>query len=108
MNNVNNYPVEAFPAFLRDAITAFHEDTQIPIEMIGSTVLAAFALALQPLVDVPVILRECAWHQLPFGSIMAATIDGKLITRFDSHDEGYVQVVRGDSVLGCLEGTKGI
>ncbi|HGF0127298.1 YfjI family protein [Klebsiella michiganensis] len=52
MNNVNNYPVEAFPAFLRDAITAFHEDTQIPIEMIGSTVLAAFALALQPLVDV--------------------------------------------------------
>lgn len=52
MNNVNNYPVEAFPPFLRDAITAFHEDTQIPIEMIGSTVLAAFALALQPLIDV--------------------------------------------------------
>src|SRR5690606_8385938 len=38
--------------FLRDAITAFHEDTQIPVEMIGSTVLAAFALALQPLIDV--------------------------------------------------------
>ncbi|WP_163305867.1 YfjI family protein [Enterobacter ludwigii] len=52
MNNVNNYPVEAFPPFLRDAITAFHEDTQIPIEMIGSTVLAALALALQPLIDV--------------------------------------------------------
>ncbi len=52
MNNVNNYPVEAFPPFLRDAITAFHEDTHIPIEMIGSTVLAAFALALQPLIDV--------------------------------------------------------
>lgn len=44
-------------------------------------------------VVIPVILRECAWHQLPFGSIMAATVDGKPITRFASHDEGYVQVV---------------
>lgn len=52
MNNVNNYPVEAFPPVLRDAITAFHEDTLIPVEMIGSTVLAAIALALQPLIDV--------------------------------------------------------
>lgn len=52
MNNVNNYPVEAFPPVLRDAITAFHEDTLIPVEMIGSTVLAAVALARQPLIDV--------------------------------------------------------
>ncbi|WP_151994250.1 toll/interleukin-1 receptor domain-containing protein [Buttiauxella massiliensis] len=44
-------------------------------------------------VVIPVILRDCAWQQLPFGSIMAATIDGKPITRFASHDEGYVQVV---------------
>ena len=43
-------------------------------------------------VVIPVILRECAWHQLPFGSIMAATIDGKPITKFASHDEGYVQI----------------
>lgn len=43
-------------------------------------------------VVIPVILRECAWHQLPFGSIMAATIDGKPIIKFASHDEGYVQV----------------
>ncbi|EOV6166568.1 toll/interleukin-1 receptor domain-containing protein [Citrobacter freundii] len=43
-------------------------------------------------VVIPVILRECAWHQLPFGSIMAATIDGKAISRFASHDEGYAQV----------------
>lgn len=46
---------------------------------------------------IPVILRECAWHQLPFGSIMAATIDGKPITKFASHDEGYVQVVNAVS-----------
>lgn len=44
-------------------------------------------------VVIPVILRECAWHSLPFGSILAATIDGKPITKFASHDEGYVQVV---------------
>lgn len=48
-------------------------------------------------VVIPVILRECAWHQLPFGSIMAATINGKAISRFASHDEGYVQVVEAVS-----------
>ncbi|WP_313124375.1 toll/interleukin-1 receptor domain-containing protein [Pseudescherichia sp.] len=48
-------------------------------------------------VVIPVILRECAWHQLPFGSIMAATTDGKPITKFTSHDEGYVQVVEAVS-----------
>lgn len=48
-------------------------------------------------VVIPVILRECAWHQLPFGSIMAATIDGKPITKFASYDEGYVQVVEAVS-----------
>lgn len=52
MNNANNYPVEAFPPFLRDAITALHEDMSMPVEMIGSTVLAALSLALQPLIDV--------------------------------------------------------
>ncbi|MGX9312515.1 TIR domain-containing protein [Pantoea ananatis] len=41
---------------------------------------------------IPVILRECAWHQLPFGSIMAATVDGKPITRFAGHDEDYVEI----------------
>nr|WP_113868867.1 toll/interleukin-1 receptor domain-containing protein [Brenneria salicis]NMN93046.1 TIR domain-containing protein [Brenneria salicis ATCC 15712 = DSM 30166]RBP58909.1 TIR domain-containing protein [Brenneria salicis ATCC 15712 = DSM 30166]RLM29400.1 molecular chaperone Tir [Brenneria salicis ATCC 15712 = DSM 30166] len=44
-------------------------------------------------VVIPVILRECAWHSLPFGGILAATIDGKPITKFASHDEGFVQVV---------------
>lgn len=48
-------------------------------------------------VVIPVILRDCAWHQLEFGSIMAATTDGKPITKFASHDEGYVQVVEAIS-----------
>ncbi|OKB64771.1 hypothetical protein BHU62_20970 [Serratia marcescens] len=52
MSNLNNYPVEAFPSVLRDVINALHEDTLIPIEMIGSTVLAALSLSLQPLMDV--------------------------------------------------------
>ncbi|APY61125.1 toll/interleukin-1 receptor domain-containing protein [Salmonella enterica subsp. enterica] len=58
-------------------------------------------------VVIPVILRECAWHQLPFGSIMAATIDGKAISRFASHDEGYVQVVDAVSrAIANLEAKK--
>ncbi|PLR43306.1 toll/interleukin-1 receptor domain-containing protein [Chimaeribacter arupi] len=58
-------------------------------------------------VVIPVILRECAWHQLPFGSIMAATIDGKPITRFSSHDEGYVQIVDAVSrAIANLEAKK--
>lgn len=58
-------------------------------------------------VVIPVILRECSWHQLPFGSILAATIDGKAITRFASHDEGYVQVVDAVSrAIANLEAKK--
>lgn len=58
-------------------------------------------------VVIPVILRECAWHQLPLGNIMAATIDGKAISRFASHDEGYVQVVDAVSrAIANLEAKK--
>lgn len=42
---------------------------------------------------IPVILRNCAWHDLPFGKLLAATVDGKAITQFPSHDDGFVQVV---------------
>lgn len=52
MNNGSPYPVEAFPQNLRDPMTAIHEDTQIPVEMIGSTLLAATSLALQSLINV--------------------------------------------------------
>ncbi len=60
-------------------------------------------------VVIPVILRECAWHQLPFGSIMAATIDGKPIIKFASHDEGYVQVVDAVSrAIASMEAKKSL
>lgn len=52
MDNPNNYPVDAFPEALYNAIHAVHEDTQMPIEMIASTLLAASALALQPLIEI--------------------------------------------------------
>lgn len=52
-------------------------------------------------VVIPVILRECAWHQLPFGKITAATIDGKPIDKFASRDDGYVQVA--DAVSRAID-----
>ena len=52
MHNPGNYPIDAFPVKLREAIIALQEDTGFPVEMIGSTLLAATSLALQPLVEV--------------------------------------------------------
>lgn len=52
-------------------------------------------------VVIPVILRTCAWHQLPFGKLLAATVDGKPIVQFPSYDEGFVQVV--DAVSRAVE-----
>lgn len=48
-------------------------------------------------VVIPVILRPCAWHQLPFGKLLAATVDGKPISQFPNYDDGFVQVVNAVS-----------
>ncbi len=50
---------------------------------------------------IPVILRPCAWHQLPFGKLLAATKDGRPVVQFPSYDEGFVQVV--DAVSRALD-----
>lgn len=42
---------------------------------------------------IPVILRPCAWHSLPFGKLLAATTDGKPIVKFTHIDDGFVEVV---------------
>ncbi|MDY3572485.1 DUF3987 domain-containing protein [Enterobacter hormaechei] len=47
-----NYPVEEFPPILRNAIKALHDDTQFPLEMIATTVLAAAALVCQNYIEV--------------------------------------------------------
>jgi hypothetical protein len=46
------YPVDSFPPILKNVITTLNQDSQLPVEMIGSTVLAAATLACQRLSDV--------------------------------------------------------
>lgn len=46
---------------------------------------------------IPVILRPCAWHDLPFGKLLAATKDGKPIVQFPSYDEGFAEVANAVS-----------
>lgn len=52
MSNLNNYPVHIFPPKLNEVIESLHQDTGMPMEMIGTTLLAALALVAQPLFDV--------------------------------------------------------
>jgi len=42
---------------------------------------------------IPVILRRCHWHDLPFGKLLATPQDGKPVTEFPSLDAGFYQVV---------------
>lgn len=42
---------------------------------------------------IPVILRMCHWHDLPFGKLLAATPDGKPVVQYPSLDEGFYHVV---------------
>lgn len=46
------YPVQQFPPVLRNVIQALHNNTQIPVELIGNVVLAATSLTCQSLVEV--------------------------------------------------------
>jgi hypothetical protein len=43
---------------------------------------------------IPVILRPCEWHDLPFGKLQAATKDGRPVTKFPSLDDGFLEVVQ--------------
>lgn len=43
-------------------------------------------------VVIPVILRPCSWHKAPFGKILAATKDGKPITKYPTLDDGFLEV----------------
>ncbi|ALX92489.1 hypothetical protein AV650_02455 [Serratia fonticola] len=50
--NQSDYPVGDFPPLMRDLINALHDDSQIPMEIIGNAVLAAASMACQSLVNV--------------------------------------------------------
>jgi hypothetical protein len=43
---------------------------------------------------VPVILRNCDWHDLPFGQLMATPEDGYPITKFTHTEDGFYQVAQ--------------
>lgn len=50
---------------------------------------------------IPVILRPCHWHDLPFGKLLAATPDGKPVTQYPSIDEGFFHIV--SAIKGALK-----
>lgn len=43
---------------------------------------------------IPIILRPCDWHDLPFGDLLAAPRDGKPITTWPNIDEAFLDVER--------------
>jgi hypothetical protein len=43
---------------------------------------------------IPVVLRPCDWHDLPFGKLLAAPKDGKPITTWANTDEALLDVER--------------
>lgn len=43
---------------------------------------------------VPVILRPCDWHDLPFGKLQSATRDGRAVVKFPTLDDGFLEVVQ--------------
>jgi hypothetical protein len=43
---------------------------------------------------IPVILRPCEWHGLPFGKLQAATRDGRPITKYPTLDDGFLEVMQ--------------
>jgi TIR domain len=42
---------------------------------------------------IPVILRPCDWHDLPFGKLLATPIDGRPITMWPNVDQAFLAVV---------------
>ena len=44
---------------------------------------------------IPIVLRPCDWHGLPFGTLLALPTDGKPITRWENIDEAFLSVVQG-------------
>ncbi len=43
---------------------------------------------------IPVILRPCDWHGLPFGKLLATPTDGKPVTKWPDRDEAFLNVVQ--------------
>lgn len=50
--NLPPYPVQSLPSVLCNVIQALHNNTQVPVELIGNVVLAATSLICQSLIEV--------------------------------------------------------
>ena len=50
---------------------------------------------------IPVILRPCDWHDLPFGKLLATPKDGRPITKWPNIDEAFQDVV--SAIKGALK-----
>lgn len=42
---------------------------------------------------IPIILRPCDWHGLPFGKLLAAPKDGKPVTKWADQDDAFLDIV---------------
>ena len=43
---------------------------------------------------IPVILRPCEWHHAPFGTLLAAPVDGRPVTKFANLDDAFLQITQ--------------
>jgi len=50
---------------------------------------------------IPVILRACDWHELPFGQLLAAPTDGKAVTKWADRDDAFLTIVQ--AIKGALK-----
>ncbi|HDU8580784.1 YfjI family protein [Morganella morganii] len=54
---MNNYPLNAFPELIRNAVLSVHEQTRAPVPLIASSVISAVSLTCQGCADVRVSER---------------------------------------------------
>ena len=43
---------------------------------------------------IPVILRPCYWHKLPFGHLLAIPTDGQPVTKFANQDDAFLDITK--------------
>ncbi len=89
---------------LKEEIDAHLENAQIILLLISPDFIASdycYSIEMQRALQhhkshqasvIPVILRPCDWHDLPFGKLMATSKDGKAITQWANTDEAFLDV----------------
>lgn len=44
---------------------------------------------------IPIILRPCSWHRMPFGKLQALPTDARAITEWSNRDKAFQDIVEG-------------